>query len=93
MPTLHQYDYLMAIGTLASLLDAYNIGANDVANAWATSVSSKSVSYRQAMIFAACFEFLGAVTVGKSVTIALRRWRLNLLNRSQSCRVSQRDVE
>lgn len=32
MPILHQFDYLFAIGTLAALLDAYNIGANDVAN-------------------------------------------------------------
>ena len=80
MPTLHQYDYLMAIGTLFAALDAYkwdfqryrsgsadrasSIGANDVANAWATSVSSRSVSYRQAMIFAAVFEFAGAVAVG-----------------------------
>jgi phosphate/sulfate permease len=31
MPTLHQYDYIFAIGLLAAALDAYNIGANDVA--------------------------------------------------------------
>ncbi len=38
MPYLHQYDYIFAIGTGFALLDAYNNGANDVANAWATSV-------------------------------------------------------
>lgn len=37
MPTLHQYDYIFAIGLLFAALDAYNIGANDVANSFATS--------------------------------------------------------
>ncbi|KAJ5782635.1 Phosphate transporter [Penicillium paradoxum] len=61
---LHQYDYIFAIGTLFAMLDAFNNGANDVANAWATSVSSRSITYRQAMILGTLFEFLGAVTVG-----------------------------
>ncbi|KAM0753291.1 phosphate-repressible phosphate permease [Meredithblackwellia eburnea MCA 4105] len=64
MPTLHHYDYIFAIGTFFAMLDAYNNGANDVANAWATSVSSRSISYRQAMIFGTIFEMLGAITVG-----------------------------
>ena len=38
--------------------------ADDVANSWATSVSSRSISYRQAMALGTIFEFLGAVTVG-----------------------------
>ncbi|KAG8412467.1 hypothetical protein J3459_015968 [Metarhizium acridum] len=62
--TLHQYDYVFAIGTFFALLDAFNNGANDVANSWATSVSSRSISYRQAMIFGTVFEMLGAITVG-----------------------------
>lgn len=37
---------------------------DDVANAWATSVSSRSITYRQAMIFGTIFEMLGAITVG-----------------------------
>ncbi|KAI0112028.1 putative sodium/phosphate symporter [Nemania sp. FL0031] len=63
-PALPQYNYIFAIGTLFALLDAYNNGANDVANSWATSVSSRSISYRQAMLFGLVFEVLGAVTVG-----------------------------
>lgn len=62
--TLDQYTYIFVIGTLFALLDAYNNGANDVANAWATSVSSRSISYRQAMVLGAIFEMLGAITVG-----------------------------
>ena len=58
------YTYVFAIGTCFAMLDAYNNGANDVANAWATSVSSRSISYRQAMVFGTIFELLGAITVG-----------------------------
>ncbi|KAL2823719.1 phosphate transporter [Aspergillus cavernicola] len=61
---LTDYTYIFAIGTIFAMLDAYNNGANDVANSWATSVSSRSISYRQAMVFGTIFEFLGAVTVG-----------------------------
>jgi len=64
MPVLTHYTYVFAIGTFFALLDAANNGANDVANAWATSVSSRSISYRQAMIFGTIFEMLGAITVG-----------------------------
>ncbi|KAJ9657937.1 hypothetical protein H2198_004020 [Neophaeococcomyces mojaviensis] len=64
MAVLHQYDYVFAIGTFFAMLDAYNNGANDVANAWATSVSSRSISYRWAMILGFVFEMLGALLVG-----------------------------
>ncbi|KAF2123905.1 phosphate permease [Dothidotthia symphoricarpi CBS 119687] len=64
MPRLTQYNYVFGIGTFFALLDAYNNGANDVANSWATSVSSRSVSYRQAMVLGTIFEMVGAITVG-----------------------------
>jgi sodium-dependent phosphate transporter len=32
MPRLAQYDYLFAFGVIFAFLDAFNIGANDVAN-------------------------------------------------------------
>lgn len=56
---LHQFDYLFALGTIFAFLDAYNIGANDVANSWATSVSSRSLKYWQAMVLASIMEFSG----------------------------------
>ena len=64
MPVLEEYTYVFAIGTFFALLEAYNNGANDVANAWATSVSSRSVTYRQAMILCLIFEMTGALAVG-----------------------------
>ncbi|KAK8038513.1 phosphate-repressible phosphate permease [Apiospora rasikravindrae] len=72
MPVLHQLDYLFAIGTIFAFLDAWNIGANDVANSWATSVGSRSVTLIQAMVLAAIMEFTGAVGVGARITDVIR---------------------
>lgn len=69
---LHQYDYLLAVGTIFAFLDAWNIGANDVANSWASSVSSRSISYVQAMIGASLMEFSGALGVGGRVADTIR---------------------
>ncbi|KAM5358366.1 hypothetical protein ACJZ2D_015351 [Fusarium nematophilum] len=69
---LHQYDYIFAIGTIFSFLDAWNIGANDVANSWATSVSSRSITYLQAMTLGSILEFAGSVGVGARVADTIR---------------------
>ncbi|KAK1623387.1 phosphate-repressible phosphate permease [Colletotrichum phormii] len=69
---LHQYDYIFAITTIFSFIDAWNIGANDVANSFATSVSSRSLTMKQAMAIAAIAEFSGSVAVGSRVTDTLQ---------------------
>ena len=74
---LHQFDYLFAIGTIFAGLDAWNIGANDVANSWATSVGSQSVTYLQAMVLGSIMEFGGALGVGARVADTIRTKVIN----------------
>ena len=52
---------------------ACNIGANDVANAMGTSVGSKSLTFRQAVLIAAVAEFAGALFVGGHVSDTVRK--------------------
>jgi len=69
---LHQFDYIFAIGIIFAFLDAYGIGANDVANSFATSVSSRSLTLLQACCIATVTELLGAVLVGSRVADTVR---------------------
>ena len=58
----------LVLAALFGLFMAWGIGANDVANAMATSVGSRALKLRTAIIIAAIFEFAGAFIAGGSVT-------------------------
>ncbi|MDP6482485.1 MAG: anion permease [Nitrospinota bacterium] len=65
--------FLLPAAVLVSVYMAWNIGANDVANAMGTSVGTGAITLRQAVVIAAIFEFAGAFFVGSNVTNTIRK--------------------
>lgn len=63
---------LLVLACVFGLFMAWGIGANDAANAMATSVGSGALTLRQAVVIAAIFEFAGAWLAGGEVTQTIR---------------------
>ncbi|KAG2223335.1 hypothetical protein INT45_008992 [Circinella minor] len=66
------FTWIFGVGMVVAFIDAYGIGANDVANSFASSISSGSLSLIQAVIIACFTEFLGALLLGSGVTKTIK---------------------
>lgn len=64
---------ILILTILASLYMAWSIGGNDVANSMGTSVGSKCLTLKQAIIIASLANFFGAVLMGSHVTETVRK--------------------
>lgn len=67
------YRWMVIVGGILAFCMAWGIGANDVANAFATSVGAGSLTLAWACVIAAIFEFLGALLMGAFVTDTVRK--------------------
>lgn len=67
------FEWIRNAALCIAFIAAFGIGANDVANAYATSVGAKSLTIKQAIVLAAIFEFSGAYFMGAGVTDTVRK--------------------
>jgi sodium-dependent phosphate transporter len=70
---LSQFEWIVALGGIFAFCAAYGIGANDVANAFATSVGSGALKIKHAIPLAAVCEFSGALFMGSHVVKTIRK--------------------
>ncbi|MDK4555071.1 inorganic phosphate transporter [Kingella kingae] len=70
--TNHNHVILFLLATLFGVFMAFNIGGNDVANSFGTSVGAGTLTVPQALLIAAVFEVSGAVIAGGEVTDTIR---------------------
>lgn len=69
--------YIVLAGMFGFFM-AWGVGANDVANAMGTSVGSKALTLKQAIIVAIIFEAAGAMLAGGQVTSTISRDLIDL---------------
>ena len=67
------YIWVVICGGFFSFISAMGIGANDVANSFATSIGSKALTIKQAVFLACIFETSGAILMGSHVSETIRK--------------------
>ncbi len=76
--TSYSHVVLFVLATVFGLFMAFNIGGNDVANSFGTSVGAGTLTIKQALAVAAIFEVSGAMIAGGAVTDTVRSGIVNL---------------
>ncbi|KTC87434.1 MULTISPECIES: inorganic phosphate transporter [Legionella] len=72
------YTFILLLVAIAfCFLMNWGVGANDLANVMSTTMGSKAITVRQAMIIAVVFEFAGAFLGGSGVTETMRDGIIN----------------
>ena len=66
--TKGQWTWMVVVGAFGAFGFGWGTGANDVANAFGTSVGSGALTNTQAIMIAAVFEFVGALVLGRVST-------------------------
>lgn len=78
MSVLTDYGFiLLVLACIFGFFMAWGVGANDVANAMGTSVGSRALTIRQAIVIAMVFEFCGAYFAGGEVTDTIKNGIVN----------------
>ena len=67
------FPWIVITGGIYAFIATMGIGANDVANAFATSIGSGALTVKKAIVTAVVFEASGAILMGSHVTNTIRK--------------------
>lgn len=70
---MENYLWIIIAGGFSSFIASMGIGANDVGNAFASSIGSKALTIKSAVVIASIFECAGAILMGSHVTKTIRK--------------------